>query len=433
MKYIGTACLLLLTVVARAQWPPALQLLKNHLHEKQYNDSGTTLHPLYDKTGFNYLQPLYKPLLTLPSDGRKHADAGFQTAAPAFCFAGDHATAIRLASAYYDSLPPAAYRDIDRYIDTLRRVTLLPAKALILQKAAARRVVMINGSPAYAQQQAFALSLLEGLYGLGYRYLAMESLNSRADRNTHSLDLRTGYQVAEPVAGELVRKALQLGFTLVAYEDSSGRHTGSGRDAIQAATLAGLFKYDSMAKLLVIASGAHISEKTVGAGYTPMALFFKRFTSIDPLTIDQTEMGEGSAFEYGRYFYQRWQARNKFDSAVIASAAGAPVSLLDNDLYDLQVIHPPTTWKNRRPAWLSFEGKRRLYAVKPTEKKLFLAQAYYLDETREKNLQVLVPADQTYIADEDGYYWLYLFPGKYKLVMRDADYTLLTEKEIEVG
>ncbi|MFT4025107.1 MAG: hypothetical protein QM664_15135 [Flavihumibacter sp.] len=430
MKCTGFAILLFISFTAAAQWSPPLQLLKKQLQEKHYTDSTAGRNPLYAKTGLNYLQPLYKPLLSLPDDARKHANLDVAGTAVVFRFAGDHATAIRLASAYYDSLPAAAYRDIDRYVDTLRTPDLVPAAGLILQKAAGGRVVMINESPAYAQQTAFSLSLLEGLHQLGYRYLAMESLNSRADRNTQSLDLRTGYQAAEPVTGELIRKALSLGYVLLPYEDSS-QHGGSGRDAIQAATLASLFKHDSAAKILVIATGAHISE-TSGSGYTPMAVFFKRFTGIDPLTIDQVEMGEGSAFEYGRYFYRRWQQKKRNDAAVIASIAGKPLSLLEADQYDLQVIHPPTTWKNRRPQWLSFDGKRRMYAVRPTEKNLFLAQAYYLDETKEKNLQVLVPADQTYIADEDGYYWLYLFPGKYKLVLRDTRYNLLSEKEIEV-
>lgn len=431
MKFTGTVVLLLVLQVVQAQWSPPLQLLKTALQEKNYSDSSQR-NPLYSKTGFNYLQPLYKPVLTLPMDGRKHANLDFASAAIAFCFAGDYATATKQSTDYFDSLPAVAYHDIDQYIDTMRGVRLVSAREQILQRAAANKVVMINESAGNAQQKAFSLSLLEPLHRLNYKYLAMESLNSRADRNTTSVDLRTGYFCADPVTGELIRKALALGFVLIPYEDSS-RHAGSGRDAIQAATLANLFKYDTAAKLLVIASGAHNSEKRVGQEYTPMAVFFKRFTNIDPLTIDQTEMGEGASFEYARYFYQRWLSKNKIDSAMLATVAGKPVSLLDNDQYDLQVIHPPSAWKNRRPTWLSFNGTRRSYAVKPTEKKLFFVQAYYLTETKEKNRQVLVPADQTYVTDEDGYYWLFLYPGKYNLVMRDTEYNLLSEKEVDIN
>ncbi len=425
--------LLLNGIVLPAQWNGPLAGLRNHLEKTAWKDSSQGLAPLYNSRGLHYLQPVYRSLVTLPADGRKNAVFNYQLPAEDFCFAGDHRNAIYFGSAYFDSLPPAVYKAIDAYADSVKTLEFRDAKQLILSRAAKERVVMLNENPAYAQHRAFAISLLDSLYALGYRYLALEWLNSRKDRYITGLDMRTGYYAAEPVGGELVRRALSLGFRLVPYEDSlAGQHAGSGRYAIQAATLTYLVQHDTTARLLVIAGGARISEKKVGEEFTPMAVFFQRFSGINPLTIDLTEMCEGSAFEYGRYFYQALNQRKKWKTPVVAFRKDSAVSLLENDQYDLQVILPSTAWKHRRPAWLDLGGRRKEVPVRPTEKNLFLVQAYYLKESGEKPLAVLVPADQTYIAGEEGYYWLFLQPGKYKLVLRDMDYAILSEKELEL-
>ncbi|GAO45634.1 hypothetical protein FPE01S_07_00220 [Flavihumibacter petaseus NBRC 106054] len=416
-----------------AQWSGPLSGLKSYLLQKGWKDSAAGKTPLYDMRGLNYLGPVYRNVLNF-QPGKKNALVNYQVPANEFCLAGDHKTAIQLASDYYDSLPVPAYKEVDRFVDTLKAVTLHSAKDVITERTKHERMVMLNASPAYSQQRAFIYSLLDDLYNQGFRYLALEWLNSRKNRNVTSVDMFNGYFAAEPVAGEIMRKALQLGFRIVAYEDSlSERQDGSGRDAMQAATLANLYKHDSAAKCILIAGGGHISEKKIGNSYTPMAVFFKRFSGIDPLTIDLTEVCEGSAFEYGRYFFTVWSKKNSISQPSIAFRDKAPYSLLENDQYDLQVILPPTVWSHRRPSWLDLNGKRKSVSVRPTEKTLFLVQAYYNNETIQKPLPILIPADQTYVTDEDGYYWLYLLPGKYRLIFRDMDYVVIAEKELDVA
>jgi hypothetical protein len=308
-----------------------------------------------------------------------------------------------------------------------------PARSYILSRTANEKVVMFNELHHLPAHRAFLLSLLPELKQQGFQYLALEMLNNRADRSLQELNFRTGYYAAEPMAGELIRKAKALGFTLVAYEDTlADNHSGTGRDAIQAAHLAGLFQKDPAAKLLVLVGGAHISEQPVGKNYIPMAVAFRRFTGINPLTIDQTELSEGSSFEYGRYFHQLLLKKWTLHQPAISTRNGSPVSLLENDHYDLQVIHPVIPGAHNRPDWLSVNGARKEVPVRPTEKKLFLVQAYYAEEIRKAAIGALIPADQTYISGADGYYWLYLFPGKYTLVLRDLEYHELSRKDLEV-
>jgi hypothetical protein len=70
--------------------------------------------------------------------------------------------------------------------------------------------------------------------------------------------------------------------------------------------------------------------------------------------------------------------------------------------------------------------------VNPTEKDLFFLQAYYVNEYNEVVVGKIVPADQTYIPADDGYYSLYLQKGKYILVYRDIEYNIIATREWEV-
>ncbi len=50
--------------------------------------------------------------------------------------------------------------------------------------------------------------------------------------------MHSGYYVCEPVSGELMRKAIEIGYTLVSYEDTaSAVHNANQRDSAQAANL----------------------------------------------------------------------------------------------------------------------------------------------------------------------------------------------------
>jgi hypothetical protein len=95
-------------------------------------------------------------------------------------------------------------------------------------------------------------------------------------------------------------------------------------------------------------------------------------------------------------------------------------------------MHPASTYQHNRPTWLSLNGERKVTLIQPTEKLLFFVQAFYENEYDADVINFLVPADQTYITNREGYYCLYLKPGKYKIVLRDVSYKVLATKELEV-
>jgi hypothetical protein len=95
-------------------------------------------------------------------------------------------------------------------------------------------------------------------------------------------------------------------------------------------------------------------------------------------------------------------------------------------------MHPQTQYKNGRPTWNSMNGLKKETAIQPIFQTLFFVQAYYEKEYSEKELGKLIPADQTYVAAPDGFYYLYLQKGHYQLVYRDMQYKILGTKVLVV-
>jgi hypothetical protein len=391
----------------------------------------------------HYLFPLYHGFRDEEKFRKIYSDKGFfDEMAQYFAFAGDYRTALQYLVRSYDTIDDATRKKIYKTAGNLPDgIEHADARRYIRLAAKNRRVVMINEASAKPLHRAFTLSLLEDFYRAGFRYLALEMLNNFSSQRLSSVGMHSGYYVCEPVSGELMRRAIEIGYTLVPYEDTAaGVHNASQRDSAQAANLNAILQKDSTAKILVHASYAHISKKPQANGYIPMALAFWRLSGIEPLTIDQTDMTEESNFGYGRVIYQAYTTRFKLSSPSIALLNNNPVNVTDKDLYDLSVIHPPTQWLDGRPVWLNLNGTRQPFYIKAPSNAVFLVQAYYENEIdhNDNTPWQLIPADQTYTPggrDSMGKtrYLLYLRKGKYKIFFRDINYQILSTLAIEVS
>ncbi|HXB96325.1 MAG TPA: hypothetical protein VNU70_14235, partial [Puia sp.] len=358
-----------------------------------------------------------------------------------FAFAGDYRTALQYLVKGYDTIDDATRKKIYRTAAGLENVVHADARRYIHLAAKDRKVVMINEAFSKPLHRAFTLSLLADFYRMGFHYLAMEMLNDFPDGRLASVGMNSGYYVCEPVAGELMRSAISMGFTLVPYEDTAAAvHTADQRDSVQAEHIFDVLRKDPAAKILVHASFAHIGKKPLPEGHIPMALAFWRLSGIEPLTIDQTDMTEESNFAYGRAIYQAYTTKFHLTEPSIALVNNAPVNVTDKDLYDLSVIHPPTTWLDGRPTWMNLNGLRQPTYVKSPSKDVFFVQAFYQQEIDQNDNTPwqLVPADQTYTPggrtpQGANRYLLYLRKGKYKIYFRDINYHIVTSLSIEVN
>ncbi|HVZ24632.1 MAG TPA: hypothetical protein VG842_01170, partial [Sediminibacterium sp.] len=378
---------------------------------------------LYDKQGLNYLLPLENSI-RLSAD-KKQNDP--EQLIQALSFVGDIQTLQSIEKSGYRSIPDSVMQAIQQLADVARMASYTDARSYILNRVSRERVVMINDAYDKPRTRAFMTSLLQGLYDRGFHTLAMEMLDPHnGSRPLTRLTTVSGFFSNEPMAGELIRTAISIGYQVVPYEDTIARHTVNQREYAQAYNLSQwINSKDSSSRLLVYAGFDHIEEGAAADGRIPMAAYFKVITGIDPLTIDQTQMTENSTTADGAALYEKWIRLRPPSGPVVPVVQNQAWDPFGLHLYDIHVIHPATQYIDGRPDWLSLEGLKKPQAIIPAYRTCFLVQAYYLAEWDKGAPGYWVPADQTYLPAQNGLYYLYLQPGKYKISFRDKNYALL--------
>jgi len=171
------------------------------------------------------------------------------------------------------------------------------ALPIIVERARATRVVMINENHYRPEARLFWLDVLLRLRQEGYTHLAVEAVS--VDEPVvigGEVALRSGYYTREPIFTALLRRAAAEGYRIVAYDDVASLRPEDrlvAREQMQAERLASLLKtMPEAGKLIVLAGWSHVAEEPVPTSAMGpmrwMAARFKERTGIDPLTVDTT-------------------------------------------------------------------------------------------------------------------------------------------------
>jgi hypothetical protein len=274
----------------------------------------------------------------------------------------DEATASRRPSPAPEGADPLA---------ALHAVEALPA---LVGAARDRRLVILNEEIGSSVQHAFTNRLLEPLHELGFRYLAVETLYEDAGRLAERgyPELGDGTSsLRDPASGDLLRRALALGYVVVSYapmpgelrslsEDEPWPERQSRRERAQAGRLvARTLGRDPEARVLVVDLRDHLGE-AASDGWTPMAAVLRELTGLDPLTVDQIAMTEHSRPELEDWAYRRADAQGWLagEPALLVDEAGTPWSAAPGDI-DISLFHPRTRLEHGRPQWMAMGGLRK--------------------------------------------------------------------------
>jgi hypothetical protein len=354
----------------------------------------------------------------------------------------------------------ASIAQINEYIhDHVNQIAISPTPiSYIAQQAGAAPITMINEAHDYPYHRAFVMSLLPVLRPIGYKYLAMETLTNSPDSSDvkflRSLSQKTGYYINEPVFGELVRYALELGYTLIPYEFTPTSFTPINpedtaqftvkmheRDSLQALNLIKATKKYKDGKILVLGGYAHTLEAVEHTGYFnpfyPMALYFKQLSKTDPFTISQLQFSKTNNGNVGGIVYNQMCKEGKVNQPICTQTGDTIIvgEMVQKGLSDIYAMLPQTTYVNARPTWLTLNGLRKRYPYtfpKKTMSSLVLIQAYYLREIQDqKTINQKVPADQLMLL-ENNTVDFYLRPGfSYLIVCRDVNNNIVYKKEFK--
>ncbi len=356
-------------------------------------------------------------------------------------FIGDYDDAARMFSIAQQPLPDDRPSPLDDPAYSAQ-----PALTAIPQLARGYRAVFFNEAHNIPLTRTLTVQLLARLRAEGFDYFAAETvyqtdtkLKSRGYPTSNS-----GFYTEEPIAAEMVRTALKLGYKVIGY-DALSNATGDAREAEQARNIyQQVFKNDPDARLVVDAGYAHILEEGDFQGGRSMAEHLYSLTHIDVLTVEQTMLyGHPEASDDHPYYTPVMERLHPAQPVVFVGKDGKPWSLRPG--YDVSVWFPPQTNRRGRPTWLDLGGERKPYYVsgEPCDRHYpCLVEARYADEGDDAipaDRMVLDPVPLNALSSERvvtdakvPFGELYLRPGKYRLSYTDADATRLFSRTITI-
>lgn len=314
----------------------------------------------------------------------------------------------------------------------------------IARLAIHRHIVMVNEAHHDAHTRELTLALLPRLRVMGFRYLAIEALGSNDPdlmRRGYAINSSGSEYLLEPLYGEIVRQAIRLGYTLIAYDPEN--ISMAERDTGQAQALYDkVFAKDPQAKLFIHAGYSHIDRAVgnLGNGIRPMAMTLKALSGHDPLCVDQVQFRDVAVGGLDFGFYSTVASRFSTELPIVLRErkTGAiwtsdprqhdvtvilpPASDRDIDIYGVtrndvlrrEVVFPREPFDlSERPAWLTLNGKRLPYRISTAlcEGQIPCAvEAHYPNEP-----DAAVPADRYTFLHNHLHNELYLYPGHYRL------------------
>lgn len=279
-----------------------------------------------------------------------------------WAFSGDVATA--------DALFALSSATSSGPLPDLSKARPEPAIAAIVRAAEGRRIVIVNEAHHAPRHRAFTHEVMLALREAGFTHFAAEAFARPLPGGDAPLQ-RTGYYVADPVFGDLVRQAIAAGYTLVPYEMSfermreqeglSQEEFATLRDRAQAENIKAVLDADPDARILVHAGFGHLNEAPMGT-IRPLGLQLGELSGEDPLTVDQTEGTQQHDAAHDTVLYKAFLATFGWPAVPVA-IANDPARPLGGYRVDLSVIHPSPRAIGGRAGWLAMGGYRKPYPV----------------------------------------------------------------------
>jgi len=297
----------------------------------------------------------------------------------------------------------------------------------ITKLAKDKRIVILNEAHHKPLHRVFAESLLDSLYGLGFRYLGLESLtphfedslalgyDTLLNKRGYPLNSRTtGAYTREPQFAYFIRSAIAKGFYVFGYEATPFQK--EEREVNEARNVLKIIKKDPAARILLFCGYAHLTEaitqdRLKNYGKTQwMASYIKAFSGIDPLTINQEMLTERRIFPNSAYYDLIKSAH----PAILVNDEGKVFNGEEGtDKYDVLIYHPPTRYVHGRPDWLYRGGQFKPFFLNELHLAISgacLAKAWYKGES-----SLAVPADIIEVDAGAQKATLVLLPGIYDL------------------
>ncbi|WP_134087970.1 hypothetical protein [Olivibacter sp. XZL3] len=309
--------------------------------KRAHTDPMTVILKSYEASGYNYLVPYYLSIESKADSTNKPLYFAHRTMLTTFSsFVGD---VKNNEMSYMDS----RHWETDILEDA--DYTALNAVDEITRIARGRQVIMLNESHTDPRGRLFLSNLLPVLKAEGFAYLFIEGLHEE-NIDKRGFPLQTsGFYTSEPMFGNLIRKAIQLGFKLIPYDcNETPCNTIAEREQHHATTIYETLKNDPKAKAIVFAGHGHINKDPEKNW---MAYRFKTLSGIDPFCINQSINSEAPQL----FHHLRQRINQPVIYKNLKKDAYREFSKLN--LVDATIVFPNTNWiDNRYATWLLHSG-----------------------------------------------------------------------------
>ncbi|GAA5023744.1 hypothetical protein GCM10011506_06810 [Marivirga lumbricoides] len=335
----------------------------------------------------------------------------YQTAAAAYAAKGDHQKALLT---WDEAMGKRNMAFSQAEADSIRKLYHpVPAIPYIIKIAAEHEITIINEAHHSNLHRAFTTSLLKDLYEKGYRHLGLEALANDMHQDKKLNDRQypiqeSGWYLKAPAFGELLRQALEIGYTVFPYENTGKREE---REVQQAQNIYAHMQKHPGEKVLIHCGFDHVLEGEHEAWGKAMAQELKDLSGLDPFTINQEDYSEKSEAQYNPKLLKLFDIKEA--SILFDRDKNAFAYTRRKSFTDVAVLHPTTTYEQGRADWLFADKQKVAIPVNGTELSFpIMLLAYKANEPIKNG----IPVDIVEIANKNDTATLALSSGQYTIV-----------------
>jgi hypothetical protein len=353
----------------------------------------------------------------------------YQISAAEYATKGDYKNAL----IHWDLAMRAGEKEYSKsQVDSINQTyTKVNAANYIIEEAKKNQVIIINEAHHNSHHRVFTKSLLQKLYDNGYTNLGLEALgngeylDSTLNNRKYPI-LKTGYYINDPQFGNLVRDALEIGYNLFAYENTT-EGNGKQRDIEQAKNIQQVIDSKPNEKFLIHCGFDHALEGIHQSWEKAMAGRLTEYTGINPLTINQVMYSEKSNYKFNHPLLKALDVK---EPTIIIDNKYNPFKYERKDAWtDIAIFHPSTDYINNRPNWL-FKNENKNVSITLNDIQLefpVLVLAYKKGE----DINLAVPIDIIEVLNKKENCNLGLKNGVYEIVVTNGKESFKFEHKVK--
>lgn len=339
-------------------------------------------------------------------------------------FVGDYKVGLEIYFEENTELSKHVLKDVNRLdslnLDNYKEI----AKDSIFKTFAQSDALLINEAHHKNNHRIFLRDNMQELYNMGYKYLFVEALMSKELFEGRKFPLSNSLIYSEPIFGEMIRNALDIGFQVLSYDYMADEVEYSWQNREDAMAKNILKKLDLLprAKFIIYGGYSHPATNT-----RDRRLGFQIKEKYKTVSIDQTIFSEEASSYYETNFY----IKNTIDLSTIR--------FIKNDLsiseFDFSLIHPRTKYIDNKPDWYIKDKKKgnlNLLSIDCSNKSELLVQVYKSEEYKQfegKSLPIYQFVEQISIYTNEIEYY-YRNKENELLVIRDDAGVILFQSNI---